>query len=72
MGLTYRLTNPGTRGHPFRTPLWIMLLLTAAGGAVGWELIKATTRRARRLRDRQRQALEAVRTAPPDQRAEGV
>lgn len=44
----------------FSSPLWIMLLLTAAAGAVAWEVMKAFVRRARRLR---RENLDAVRAA---------
>lgn len=39
----------------FRTPLWIMLLLTAVAGAVVWELIKAASRRTRRMRRERRE-----------------
>jgi uncharacterized integral membrane protein len=43
----------------FRTPLWIMLVLTAVAGAVIWELVKAGGRRARRHRGERRDALAA-------------
>jgi uncharacterized integral membrane protein len=49
----------------FRTPLWIMLFLTAAAGAVVWELAKTTARRARRVRGARRAALRAARDARP-------
>lgn len=38
----------------FRTPLWIMLLLTAVAGAVVWEVVKTTFRRTRRSRRERR------------------
>lgn len=44
----------------FSTPLWIMLLLTAAAGAVVWEVVKAGSRRASRLRSERREAVEAA------------
>jgi uncharacterized integral membrane protein len=44
----------------FSAPLWIMLLLTAAAGAVVWEVIRAASRRARRLRGERREALKAA------------
>ena len=44
----------------FGSPLWIMLLLTAAAGAVVWELVKATSRRARRKRREHREAVKAA------------
>ena len=44
----------------FSSPLWIMLLLTAAAGAVVWEVIKATSRRARRVRRDHREAVKAA------------
>ena len=44
----------------FGAPLWIMLLLTAAAGAVVWEVIKAGSRRARRLRRERREAVKAA------------
>ncbi len=44
----------------FRTPLWIMLLLTAAAGAVVWELIKVASRRTRRSRRDRREAAGGV------------
>ncbi|MGH3218503.1 MAG: hypothetical protein ACRDPY_07195 [Streptosporangiaceae bacterium] len=44
----------------FSSPLWIMLLLTAAAGAVVWEVIKAGTRRARRVRGERREAVKAA------------
>ena len=44
----------------FGAPLWIMLLLTAAAGAVAWELIKAASRRARRKRRDHREAVKAA------------
>ena len=47
----------------FRTPLWIMLVLTAVAGAVGWELIKIGSHRARRVRAERREALQAHQTA---------
>ncbi len=37
-----------------------MLLLTAAAGAVVWEVIRAASRRARRLRGERREALKAA------------
>ncbi len=51
----------------FRTPLWIMLFLTAAAGAVTWELIKAAGRRARRQRGERRDALLAAQNAATGQ-----
>lgn len=47
----------------FRAPLWIILFLTAAAGAVVWELIKAASRRARRLRAERREAVRAAQDA---------
>lgn len=41
----------------FRMPLWILLSLTAAAGAVVWEIIKIGWRRGRRLRQEQKKAL---------------
>jgi uncharacterized integral membrane protein len=47
-------------GLHFGSPLWIMLLLTAAAGAVAWEVVKAFVRRARRLRRQNREAVRAA------------
>lgn len=44
----------------FSCPLWIMLLLTAAAGAVVWEAVKAASRRARRVRRERRDAVQAA------------
>ena len=44
----------------FSPPLWIMLLLTAAAGAVVWEVIKAASRRARRVRREHGEAVQAA------------
>ena len=44
----------------FSSPLWIMLLLTAAAGAVVWEVIKAASRRARRVRREHGEAVQAA------------
>lgn len=44
----------------FSSPLWIMLLLTAAAGAIVWEVTKAFVRRARRLRRENRDAVRAA------------
>jgi uncharacterized integral membrane protein len=44
----------------FSPPLWIMLLLTAAAGAVAWEVMKAASRRARRVRREHREAVQAA------------
>jgi uncharacterized integral membrane protein len=44
----------------FSPPLWIMLLLTAAAGAVVWEVIKAGRRHARRRRRDRREAVKAA------------
>jgi uncharacterized integral membrane protein len=44
----------------FSSPLWIMLLLTAAAGAVVWEVIKAASRRGRRLRNERREVVKAA------------
>lgn len=44
----------------FDAPLWIMLILTAAAGAVVWEVIKVVWHRGRRLRRERRTALKAV------------
>jgi len=45
----------------FKTPLWILLTLTAAAGAIVWELIKVGWRRGRRQRRDQEAALTAAR-----------
>lgn len=38
----------------FRTPLWIMLVLTLVAGAVVWEFVKAGWRRSRQHRHERR------------------
>lgn len=47
----------------FEAPLWIMLLLTLAAGAVVWETAKMLWHRGRRLRDERRNALREVKNA---------
>jgi len=45
----------------FRAPLWIMLMLTMAAGAVVWEMSKASWHRSRRLRSERLDTLGAFR-----------
>jgi uncharacterized integral membrane protein len=44
----------------FEAPLWIMLALTLAAGAVVWELGRAGWHRSRRLRAERRTAIKAA------------
>ncbi|MEO8266114.1 MAG: hypothetical protein ABI706_11475 [Ilumatobacteraceae bacterium] len=41
----------------FKMPLWILVILTAAAGAIVWEVIKVAWRRGRRQRRNQQAAL---------------
>ncbi|MEP7202818.1 MAG: LapA family protein [Ilumatobacteraceae bacterium] len=47
----------------FRMPLWILLILTAAAGAIVWELIKVGWRHGRRQRRDQKNAVASARAS---------
>ncbi len=57
-----RLARLSWQAFHFSAPLWIMLLLTAAVGAVVWEVTRAASRRARRLRGERREGLKPRRS----------
>lgn len=44
----------------FRAPLWIMLMLTAAAGAVAWQLLKMAWRHGSRIGRERKSALRAA------------
>lgn len=45
----------------FKMPLWILLILTSAAGAIVWDLIKVLWRRGRRQRRDQKAAIAKAR-----------